>query len=462
MFFLKPKQRTKLLFDLTQTLVDHLIVNLAFFGSFLIRYGEINFDKIFAETPFLLFFAYANGIWFFITHFYDAYHNKRTETIYRVVRLNVKIVALHFFFTTAFLAFHQVEYYPTKQLFITYGMLTAAILIWRVAGISVLRYLRMKGYFSERYIIIGNLQDVKRIRSHFNRRREFGFSYAGNMMLDSVQSPEDILEFVKKTRARRVYYCASDLPKTVFQTLSQLSVNHHIQVAMVPLNKESYNTSLNVSYVDRMPLLHLSYSPLEELHNRQLKRFFDVLFSVFAFVFIFTWLFPIIAICIKLTSRGPVFFLQPREGERGRTFMCYKFRTMRVEQNISFKQATKNDPRVTSIGRFLRKTSLDEIPQFINVIKGEMSIVGPRPHPIPLNESYKGKIEDFGYRHAVKPGITGLAQAKGYRGETQRSGEMENRVKFDNFYVSRWSFFLEMKIFVLTLIQMIRGSHKAY
>ncbi|MEL7146237.1 MAG: sugar transferase, partial [Bacteroidota bacterium] len=178
--------------------------------------------------------------------------------------------------------------------------------------------------------------------------------------------------------------------------------------------------------------------------------------------FLLSWIIPIIGFLIKLESKGPVFFKQHRNGKGNEKFLCWKFRTMRVNAEADTKQATKDDPRITKIGSILRKTSIDELPQFINVLLGDMSVVGPRPHPVKLNEQFSPKIDRFIQRHAVKPGITGLAQAKGYRGETTQFSAMYGRVKLDRFYVKNWSLILDLKIIILTIFSIIKGQETAY
>src|SRR5690606_17757630 len=165
------------------------------------------------------------------------------------------------------------------------------------------------------------------------------------------------------------------------------------------------------------------------------KRVFDLIFALFALVFICSWLFPIIAVAIKFTSKGPVFFKQLRHGKDNVPFYCYKFRTMILNKEADTLQAIKNDQRITKVGRILRRSSIDELPQIINVLKGEMSIVGPRPHAVLMNEVFSKEINNFMFRHAVKPGITGLAQSKGFRGETKDFYDLHSRYKLDMFYV---------------------------
>jgi putative colanic acid biosynthesis UDP-glucose lipid carrier transferase len=207
--------------------------------------------------------------------------------------------------------------------------------------------------------------------------------------------------------------------------------------------------------------------PLDDAELRFFKRVFDIVFSTVVFLVVFSWLFPIIMLLIKLTSKGPIFFIQERWGLNNKKIYCYKFRSMAanstdVDENGNYRQATKDDARITPIGRFLRKSNLDELPQFLNVLKGEMSIVGPRPHPTPLNLHSKNIINNYMLRHLVRPGITGWAQVHGYRGETKDLKKMQKRVDFDIWYIANWSFWLDCQIIIQTVINMIKGEKNAY
>jgi putative colanic acid biosynthesis UDP-glucose lipid carrier transferase len=191
--------------------------------------------------------------------------------------------------------------------------------------------------------------------------------------------------------------------------------------------------------------------PLDDLTMRFSKRIFDIIFSTAVILFIFSWLFPVIGLLIKLNSKGPVFFVQKRTGINNKTFNCLKFRTMTVNTESDSKQAQKNDSRITSIGNFLRKTNIDEMPQFINVFLGNMSVVGPRPHMLNHTDQYSRLIKHYKVRHFVKPGITGWAQVNGYRGITDELWKMEKRVEYDMDYLENWTFFWDIKIIFMTL-----------
>jgi len=196
--------------------------------------------------------------------------------------------------------------------------------------------------------------------------------------------------------------------------------------------------------------------------NTTVKRVFDVLFASLVMLLLLSWLIPLIAALIKLDSKGPVFFKQLRTGKDGVPFYCFKFRSMYMNVDADHKQASRNDSRITKIGSFMRKTSIDELPQFINVLKGEMSVVGPRPHMLQHTEVYSVAISNFMVRHTVAPGITGLAQITGHRGETKETDAMIKRVNADIHYLQNWSFSLDMKIVWLTVYQAVKGSENAF
>lgn len=206
--------------------------------------------------------------------------------------------------------------------------------------------------------------------------------------------------------------------------------------------------------IDRTLLRPKSYERVKRLH--------DIIFSLSFMLVCGIWLFPLIAIAIKLDSRGPVFFNQARVGWKGRKFFCLKFRTMSYDPNACFVQAQKDDPRVTRVGKFLRKTNLDELPQFINVLKGEMSVVGPRPHVGELDLLHCDEVPGYKLRHLVRPGVTGLAQVSGCRGATQSLRDMEHRIRFDLFYVRNMNFMLDIKIIALTVLRVLQGDSNAY
>lgn len=262
-----------------------------------------------------------------------------------------------------------------------------------------------------------------------------------------------------------IVYCA--LPGTRKQDITDLMEfceRNTIRFRVIP-SAESFIPVVNSSGLEfhgAVPVSKLRHEPLDKPFERVLKRAFDIVFSVAVILFIFTWLFPILAILVKLSGRGPVFFKQIRLGKDNQEFVCWKFRSMRMNKEADVKQATKNDPRVTKVGAFLRKSNLDEMPQFLNVLFGHMSVVGPRPHPLRLNDQYRDIIDKYMVRHFVRPGITGWAQVNGFRGETRTPELMERRVELDVWYLENWSFWLDLRIVVKTVTNMFQKDPNAY
>ncbi|MGI4886625.1 MAG: exopolysaccharide biosynthesis polyprenyl glycosylphosphotransferase [Janthinobacterium lividum] len=200
----------------------------------------------------------------------------------------------------------------------------------------------------------------------------------------------------------------------------------------------------------------------DDLRPLSTKRLFDIAFALLVLLLLLSWLIPLMALIIKLESKGPAFFKQLRTGKDNQPFYCFKFRSMHVNNEANHKQASKGDARITRVGAFMRKTNIDELPQFLNVLLGEMSIVGPRPHMLKHTEEYSQVVHGFMERHTVTPGITGLAQVRGFRGETKETIAMAKRVKIDVWYIRNWSFLLDLKIVVLTVVQAIKGQDNAF
>ncbi|HEU4497418.1 MAG TPA: exopolysaccharide biosynthesis polyprenyl glycosylphosphotransferase, partial [Flavobacterium sp.] len=254
----------------------------------------------------------------------------------------------------------------------------------------------------------------------------------------------------------------ADLSNTDITRLIDFTDNNLKILKFLPDNKEVLARNLVFDYYDYIPVISLRNIPLDQTANKVIKRAFDIVFSLIVIFGVLSWLVPIMAVLIKMESKGSVFFKQKRNGLNYQEFYCYKFRSMEINEIADLYQVSKNDPRITKIGRFIRKTSIDELPQFFNVLLGEMSVVGPRPHMVSHTEMYARRIDKFMVRHFIKPGITGLAQTKGFRGEVENDKDIIYRVKFDIFYLENWSLLLDIKIIVLTIINALKGEAKAY
>lgn len=235
-----------------------------------------------------------------------------------------------------------------------------------------------------------------------------------------------------------------------------------IHFKIVPNLSAFINKPAVVHHIRDLPVLTIRNEPLEDVGNRMNKRMFDLAISSLVLVGILSWLIPLVGLLILLESKGPIFFKQKRTGKKNSPFNCLKFRSMHINETADQLQATKSDQRITRIGKFLRKTSLDEFPQFINVFKGDMSIVGPRPHMLKHTQDYAEIVDEYMTRHFLKPGITGWAQIKGYRGEISNPIQIKMRVANDLWYLENWNIWLDVKIIFLTIYTMLKGDEKAY
>ncbi|MDX1278922.1 undecaprenyl-phosphate glucose phosphotransferase [Oceanihabitans sediminis] len=312
--------------------------------------------------------------------------------------------------------------------------------------------------------ILGKNKQTQALEEFFTENPEYGYSHTKTFSFKNItdEEIEACFRFMKEEKVDEIYCSLSQLTNSQLNKVVDFADNNLKLVKFLPDNKDVYSKKLKYEYYDYIPILSLRNIPLEDSVNQFVKRVFDIVFSSLVIVFLLSWLTPLIAILIKLESKGPVFFKQSRNGFNYKEFECYKFRSMMPNKNAHLHQATRGDQRVTRVGKFIRKTSIDELPQFYNVLFGDMSVVGPRPHMVSHTNMYAKKIDKFMVRHFVKPGITGLAQISGYRGEVETDKDIIGRVKYDIFYIENWSLLLDFKIIFKTLINTIRGEEKAY
>jgi putative colanic acid biosynthesis UDP-glucose lipid carrier transferase len=315
-------------------------------------------------------------------------------------------------------------------------------------------------------VIFGFVPESIRLKELFEARNDYGYRFLGyfsnKKKNDEILGDIDYLKtFVIENKVNEIYCSLDEMTNDQLADIVSFADENRIVIKFIPGTKEIFSKNLKINYYEMFPVLTMQKTVLHDPTTKAIKRIFDIVFSLIIIVFILSWFVPLLSLLIKLESKGPIFFKQGRPGLDEKEFYCYKFRSMKLNGTTE-KEASKNDPRVTKIGRFMRKTSIDELPQFINVLFGEMSVVGPRPHLWSQNKSYGNKIKKYMVRHYVKPGITGLAQVKGYRGEIESDEDMINRIKLDVFYIDNWSLILDLKIIVQTVLNIIKGEKKAY
>ncbi len=412
----------------------------------------------------LLLMATLTMVWVMLSIISNPYKFSRVSRFAKVSRIHFSFILVHFITVLAILFFLGLDI-SNKSLVVVFSISIPLLFLWRVFYFYLNRIIINKKLNFKNVVIVGFGDLAWEMRKFFRLHPEFGYRFLGyfdqRVSNADVRSIDDLHQFCKANDVQEIYCCLPYTNSTSVKNLVDFGLSNLIKVKLITDYRGFASRGVTLETYDQIPVLNVAAVPLDERKNQIIKRVFDLLFSGAVSVLILSWLIPIIAIAIKIDSRGPVFFKQKRAGKGNKPFNCLKFRTM-IVHNTEFKQATKNDPRVTAVGRFLRKTSLDELPQFINVLKGQMSIIGPRPHPLKLNEEFSPKIEKFMARHYIKPGITGLAQAKGFRGETQTELSMRGRVKLDRFYIENWSFILDLKIVIATVISLAKGDQQAY
>lgn len=321
-----------------------------------------------------------------------------------------------------------------------------------------LKFNRKKGRHINRVIIVGLNDTSQVLRNIISSNYLLGYRFVGFLSSETYCTPEvighldDLESVIDENQIQMVFAILSLSPdenkrKELLKTCNRKGV----RLRFIPENQRWFKARYNLESVGPIVVINPQEMPLDELGSRVWKRLFDIAFSLIAILFVFSWLFPILALLIKISSKGSVFFIQKRTGIDNKPFNCIKFRSMQVNGYADTKQATANDSRITWIGNFMRRTNLDELPQFFNVFMGQMSVVGPRPHMLKHTEVYSELIQYYLTRHYIKPGITGWAQVSGYRGETDELWKMQRRVDFDKEYIENWTFWWDVKIIWMTV-----------
>ena len=433
-------------------LVDLMIVNLTAY-----------FLPINLSEP-ILFHAYITLSWIILStknEFYSIYRYTKVPIVFG------KIFVQFFFFFLILYAFIGFFKQPLMSRFALAQYAVAVLLV--ITTIKMLAYIMFMEFRGDivggerKVVVLGKNKKTDQLVYTFKERVEYGYQVIKQFSTDAKDfEMHNCFEFILKNDIHEIYCSTTSLKDEEMTAIINFADNNLKTLKFIPDNKNIFAKKLKFEYFDYIPVLSLRDIPLHSPINALIKRIFDILFSLFVIVCLLSWLTPLLAILITLESRGPVFFRQSRNGIDNREFYCYKFRSMAPNLDADEHQATKNDMRITKVGKFIRRTSIDELPQFYNVFFGTMSVVGPRPHMVKHTNEYSDKVDKYMVRHFVKPGITGLAQVRGYRGEIEKDTDIQNRIKFDIFYIENWSLFLDLKIIIQTVINAIKGEAKAY
>jgi putative colanic acid biosysnthesis UDP-glucose lipid carrier transferase len=454
-------------------MTDAVCLNIAFVVAFSLvtAYSLVDATEVMSSNYFSLWMMF-NLIAVVSAMFFKLYADITIERLEGVFRMTVRsVVTLLIIFTGCTLighAFSGVYYFL--------GAVWASVFFYAALSRFLLTYVytvlprRLK--WSKRVALIGHNTHLAPFAGNFSQSNPF---YSVDTIqyhdaLETATKEEKVAQFkryfeeVSKLGIHDVFLVSTPDMNSLSTELIMAADHQCLQLNFVPAVTASinYGASNAAPVTMQLPVLRSHDESLSTMENRIKKRLVDLFISSMVIIFILSWLIPIIGIIIKIQSPGPIFFKQPRSGRNNKSFGCYKFRSMVINKDSGNKQATKGDKRITPIGAFLRKTNLDEFPQFINVFLGQMSVVGPRPHMLSHTEHYSQLIQHYMVRQFVKPGITGWAQVNGYRGETKEPELMAKRVEFDIEYMSNWSAMLDFKIVCMTAINMVKGEKNAY
>ncbi len=454
--------------QLSLVALDFISINAVYFITQYFFSSESLLINSYEYTNFILFLNFA---WLIVSLIGNIYRGKNIMSFEVFTRYSMYaflyfliLIILYLFF------FHQ---FIISRIFLTIVLVAipAGLLFSRFLYLAIYQYFKKKDYLISKVVVIGYNSLSKRLVSYLEdegiNKEIVGYCEESKNVNELSRYP--ILSSISNTLDVCLTFGATEIYSTIapeqhpaLYTLMQNADENCIRFKIVPDISFFVKKKVRVDYLNEIPIISLRNEPLEDLGNRIKKRAFDMVVSTFVIIFFLSWMIPIIGLLIWLESRGPIFFMQARSGKDNKSFPCLKFRSMKVNDKANDQQAKKNDARVTRIGKFLRRTSLDEFPQFLNVFIGNMSIVGPRPHMLKHTDEYSLLVKQYMVRQFLKPGITGWAQVNGLRGETQTVEQMQQRVEHDLWYLENWNPWLDLKIIFLTVFNTLKGEKNAY
>ena len=450
---------------------DLLVINILAYS--LLNFNDSRLYFFSSETlnnKHLLYIFYSSFFWLSSTWVLKFYKVYRHTTALKIASLLIKQFLAYTLIAFAFMGvFRSIN----MEAFVVFKYLVYVFL--GIAFMKLLSFYLLKLYRTylkgniRQVIIIGSGEGAKRLEKVFNKKKELGYNLMA-IFSDTIGDRfsgtiKESFQFLEDNQTVDEIYCAiNELTEKEVNAYFKYANTNHFNIKFISDTSEIQSKRIHTDYYDYLPIISFQEVALNNPLNKIAKRVFDILFSTIVIVFILSWLIPILSILIKLESRGPVFFKHKRNGLNYEEFTCYKFRSLRFDKEVDFSQVKQEDERLTRIGKFIRKTSIDELPQFYNVLFGDMSVVGPRPHMLLYTNEYAKIIDkyNFMFRHRVKQGITGLAQVSGFRGKIESDKDIINRIKYDIFYIENWSLLLDIKIIFKTLINLLKGDDKAY
>ncbi|WP_051878597.1 exopolysaccharide biosynthesis polyprenyl glycosylphosphotransferase [Chryseobacterium sp. FH1] len=447
---------------------DYIFINVFFFLGINFFMDQAEYSKIHADYKTQLIIL--NFSWYIITRFVKLYNDpsyRDSAKHFNALSKALLLFIVFFFFNFNLIYSKTIDvWFCVKYLLsLTFIMVLTRIIVFLLRKKYRIKISRKLNSINT--ILIGKNSFSKKILSNDDIRTSMGIR--GFYSLEGTNEKGKYLGDVKclfndleNSKIDNIVLCDDSIDEEIYNDIVQIAEHKMIRIYIVPDFKYINMGNHAMDVIQGVPFLKMMPEPLTDSENQFFKRFFDVVFSLFVIVFVLSWLIPIVALIIKLESKGSVFFLQKRSGIKNEPFNCIKFRSMSINRHSDHLSAKKGDSRITKFGKFMRKTSIDELPQFINVLIGNMSVVGPRPHMLSQTNQYSKITKKYMLRHIVKPGITGWAQVMGSRGEIFSDKDMEKRVEKDIWYIQNWSFFLDLKIVFLTFYNIVKGDEQAY
>jgi putative colanic acid biosysnthesis UDP-glucose lipid carrier transferase len=452
--------------------IDLCLLNIIFLVSAVIAQS---FQLLMARNYMFILLATLNFLWYFTSNVNGFYEDNNLRSFSFQFNNVLKIAFVQFTAAILFIFIAKEDLF-TRNFILIYSFLLIFFISIRIQFLRLLiRKLNLRGSKIQNIAIVGAGEVARNFYSSTIKNQTFSYKFAG--YLDDVTEESSRTELIGKIDdlekviiSKNINEVIVALPIQEFARLDQIITvcnRHAVRVHIIPDYFRFVSKKFRITMFENFPIITIRDEPLAEAHWRFIKRSFDILFSLIVIIFFLSWLIPLLAIIIKLFSRGSVFFNQNRIGMKNKVFKFYKLRTLMDEESEkeTYAPVTEGDRRITRIGSILRKTNLDELPQFFNILRGDMSVVGPRPHFIPYNEVYSEIVDEIKLRSRVRPGLTGWAQVHGLRGDSPDPIENEirtkKRIEFDIWYIENWSIWLDIQIIILTIWQMIKGETRA-
>jgi putative colanic acid biosynthesis UDP-glucose lipid carrier transferase len=461
-------QRLATLLRISFVLLDLIVLNLVFIICNYIFKETIPEEKSIQYT-YLWFLS--NGIWLAASWGTSIYQDGYIYDFEKFSRRTVSAFLYFLGIELLYLFFNKEADISRLFLISILSSFAISLLVNRFLHLALHHFFQSKANIVRKVMIIGYNDRAKKLAEYLEQEpiktEIVGFCEEDENVTELSTYPiigriNDAIEASKKYEVTEIFSTiAPEQQAGIYKLISQAD-QACIRFKIIPDLGHFIRKPVHIDYLNDIPVLSLRKEPLDDVGNRIRKRLYDIIVSSLAIIFVLSWLVPIVGLLIWLNSRGPIFFVQERSGKNGKPFNCIKFRSMKVNKDANQKQATKGDARVTRLGSFLRKSSIDELPQFFNVFTGDMSVVGPRPHMLKHTDDYSKIINHYMIRHFLKPGITGWAQIHGYRGEVKHIEDINNRIEYDLWYLENWSLWLDTRIILMTAFNMAKGEKNAY